>query len=728
MGCSASKLEDEEAIKLCRDRRNFIKQAVEHRSWFASGHIAYLQSLKRFSLALHNFVDGEEEQHSFLSDSFSTPPFTPEKKSRPEIIGIPVKPLTPTLDQSEKSTTIHVMKYLRSTVNTTVSVEECPQEPETGTISSYYPYSEHYGIMDGFFSMEAPPMNPSFFPPSYYRPNYYPPESPQNSQNDLFWNPFSSLDTYGYPSRMSSDDEMARLRQVREEEGIPELEEVEEEGNGEEQEDDDCDEDDDECDEVIETEAKDDGCKTGLNPTKVTVSNLEVPQTSTVSETMHGRKGLQSHGLGSIEVSKENKVVQVEIAENHEVLGSGGSAEKTPGFTVYMNRRFTCMAEVVKEIEDQFVRICDCGDEVSMILEASSCHHSSTSSELTAIRLLNPVSLFHSASSRSLSSSAFRACSESRGDVCESSSDCSEESCIVSESHQSTLDRLYLWEKKLYEEAKSGERMRVEYEKKCMQLRNLDVNRDEPSVHKLRAAARDLHTRLKVSMHSVESISRRIEALRDEELHPQLMELIHGLDRMWRTMGECHRIQKRTMDEAKRHLLSGPNAITPRRTDTPPRAKPPRCAANLESELRSWRSAFATWIAAQRSYARSLAAWAHRCTTTSDDNADGVIAVVDLCSRWSLFMESVSEAQVVDGLDFFAAGIASVYKVGRERGEEDQLLMTAEKTAELVGRVLCAGMSVAVGNLADFANMSADGYDDIIECREESKEEGRVQI
>lgn len=47
-------------------------------------------------------------------------------------------------------------------------------------------------------------------------------------------------------------------------------------------------------------------------------------------------------------------------------------------------------------------------------------------------------------------------------------------------------------------------------------------------VDKTRLAIRDLRNRIKVSIQSVESISRRIEILRDEELQPQLMELIQG--------------------------------------------------------------------------------------------------------------------------------------------------------------------------------------------------------
>ena len=52
---------------------------------------------------------------------------------------------------------------------------------------------------------------------------------------------------------------------------------------------------------------------------------------------------------------------------------------------------------------------------------------------------------------------------------------------------------------------------------------------DDPyTVDKTRAAIRDLHTHIKVSIHSVEAISKRIETLRDEELQPQLLELVQG--------------------------------------------------------------------------------------------------------------------------------------------------------------------------------------------------------
>jgi hypothetical protein len=71
-----------------------------------------------------------------------------------------------------------------------------------------------------------------------------------------------------------------------------------------------------------------------------------------------------------------------------------------------------------------------------------------------AMKMLNPVALFRSASSRSSSSRFLVNSSSSRDEGYESSSDFSEEPCMYSGSHQSTLDRLFAWEKKLYEEVK----------------------------------------------------------------------------------------------------------------------------------------------------------------------------------------------------------------------------------------------------------------------------------
>lgn len=195
---------------------------------------------------------------------------------------------------------------------------------------------------------------------------------------------------------------------------------------------------------------------------------------------------------------------------------------------------------------------------------------------------------------------------------------------------------------------------------------------------------------------------------------------------MWRTTADCHRIQKRTIEEAKLLILSASVAAGKVSEEAhPPSPRHARSAAALEAALRNWRACLEIWVEAQRAYARALAGWALRCSDRGDGDrgarsplspprssaGGGAPPALGACAQWSRLLESVGEAQVVDGLDFFAAGIASVREM--EAAAED--IEGEDKggtpaTAEMARRVLCAGMSVAVSSLADFAARSAEGY------------------
>lgn len=60
-------------------------------------------------------------------------------------------------------------------------------------------------------------------------------------------------------------------------------------------------------------------------------------------------------------------------------------------------------------------------------------------------------------------------------------------------------------------------------------LRQQDSRAESASkIDKTRAAVKDLHSRIRVSIHRISSISKLIEDLRDKELQPQLEELIGG--------------------------------------------------------------------------------------------------------------------------------------------------------------------------------------------------------
>jgi hypothetical protein len=80
-----------------------------------------------------------------------------------------------------------------------------------------------------------------------------------------------------------------------------------------------------------------------------------------------------------------------------------------------------------------------------------------------------------------------------------------------------------------FPDQKAGEKIRLAYEKKCALLRSQDANGAEPfAIEKTRFAIRDLRTKLDISLTSVDAVSRRIAAVRDDELLPQLTQLVRG--------------------------------------------------------------------------------------------------------------------------------------------------------------------------------------------------------
>lgn len=68
MGCTASKLENEDTVRRCKDRRRLMKEAVYARHHLAAAHSDYCRSLRLTGTALSTFASGEP-----LSVSDNTP-------------------------------------------------------------------------------------------------------------------------------------------------------------------------------------------------------------------------------------------------------------------------------------------------------------------------------------------------------------------------------------------------------------------------------------------------------------------------------------------------------------------------------------------------------------------------------------------------------------------------------------------------------------------------------
>ncbi|CAL0305883.1 unnamed protein product [Lupinus luteus] len=219
----------------------------------------------------------------------------------------------------------------------------------------------------------------------------------------------------------------------------------------------------------------------------------------------------------------------------------------------------------------------------------------------------------------------------------------------------SALDKLCMWEKKLYHEVKAEKKMRILHEKKCRQLKSMEKNgADAGKVETVQTSISKLDTKMKMSVQVVDNISITISKLREEELWPQINNFIHMILKMWKDMQECYRCQYKEIAEAKaldastfnRELSSG-------QIDA---------AIKLKSVLQNWNLSFSNWIHAQKSHVKALNGWLVRClmyvpeevpdgsTPLSPDNI-GMPPVFVILNKWSRAVDNISEENAIEAVN-----------------------------------------------------------------------------
>ena len=71
--------------------------------------------------------------------------------------------------------------------------------------------------------------------------------------------------------------------------------------------------------------------------------------------------------------------------------------------------------------------------------------------------------------------------------------------------------------------------MRILYEKNSRRLKSLDDRgAEQDSIESTRLLVRDLKSKISINMRTAKAFSSKIEKIRDEELYPQLVNLIQG--------------------------------------------------------------------------------------------------------------------------------------------------------------------------------------------------------
>ncbi|CAN1240433.1 Protein ALTERED PHOSPHATE STARVATION RESPONSE 1 [Linum grandiflorum] len=662
MGCGGSKVDDLPLVILCRERKQLIKAASDHRLALAAAHLSYFHSLHDVGDAIRKFVDEE----LVLAAASSSSPGSPVLTLPPHANGKP-KPKSKSKSKSSSSSTsishslntnnnknhhhhddddgdshLHLsssdsdlnsdsghgdfhhhhrhhhpypdanpypsinpypnqnMYYMkRSTTPAKTVVVEDPSAP-----NGYWGSGSYYGNGAGYFGGYPPPTMREPSPP---KPPPAPPSPPRASTWD-FLNVFESVDNggtggggggfHGYHTSDSPDS-----REVREREGIPDLEDETEH-------------------EVIKEVPRE---KKRINeeflhnygegtskavPVDTSSSSIE----SVESSSMRGRGNVNGMRSSKDTIPSPDSIVSMRSPQEEEPVKRKGvsfevveDAESEKPNISMMNTLSAHgtrdIQEVVKEIRDEFETATNYGKEIGFMLEVNKLPYQRQTTE--------------------------------------------------------------------------EERLRVIYEKECKRLKQLDDRGEESSkIEATQDSIRKLMTKLNVCVRAVDSISCKIHKLRDEELQPQITALIHGLIRMWRSMLRCHQKQFQAIMESKVRSL---------KANTLQRDSGLKATLELEMELVEWCSRFNNWIKTQKSYVESLNGWLLRCIVQEpEETADGVAPfspsrmgappIFVICNDWYEGMLRVSEKGVENAMLDFASNLQQLWE--RQDQEQRQRIKT----------------------------------------------------
>ncbi|KAK4785459.1 hypothetical protein SAY86_002148 [Trapa natans] len=656
MGCTTSRLDDLPAVALCRDRCGFLDEAIRQRYALAEAHVAYTRSLAAVARSLHQFIE-----HSNQTDlgHISSPvlDLLPNRKGdqgagmdsadpKEAVVHNPVFDSDSHIDfrsdddveDCSSSSSLHLHSE---------RIEYTSTEHEESASNRFQDEVFHMSYMK---SMAAPAhvlheqrlpamseetvhyfgggeKSPLYHPYPYYESSIYPgysisstnygssstasaskpppaPPSPPRASAFDFLNFFDSYDNnYYMQEEWSSRD----WKELRKEEGIPDLEE-------------------DDNEEVVKEMERDHQEVTGGRIVDAAVDIKVQGEAPSV------------HDSGCIDLSSDGGQEEYEVHVVEEVRseprpGSGG------GSAAAVAKVFHDVSEVVKEIEIQFERASETGNEIARMLEGGKLpyHHK------------DQVSLQRSASSTEpmFSGAAHLSYEEEVG--------------MKSGNLSSTLQKLYLLEKKLHHEVKVEEKLRVVHDRKLEKLKRLD--RMGAEAHKIDSTSSDvkiLSSKIRIAIDVVDRISVMIGKIRDEELWPELNELIQGLSRMWKSMLQCHQSQCQAIKQVQ--------GLDPMGSGKKLNDSQFRVTLQFQHELLYWTERFWVWVSAQKGFMKTLNNWLLKCLLYEpEETPDGIVPftpgrmgappVFTICNQWFESLDDITDKEVVRSLHVLATSI-----------------------------------------------------------------------
>nr|GMC57430.1 nitrate regulatory gene2 protein [Ipomoea batatas]GME13502.1 nitrate regulatory gene2 protein [Ipomoea batatas] len=319
----------------------------------------------------------------------------------------------------------------------------------------------------------------------------------------------------------------------------------------------------------------------------------------------------------------------------------------TSDLAVVVSTKSKDLVEIIKELDEYFLKAANAGAQLSLLLEVPT---GTISDQRSSGKSLGP--LLWSFRSSPKWNGFGRCCDESIGNgICVGGGG------DGGSSHCSTVERLYAWEKKLYLEVRNAETLKLEHEKKVAHLRKLEMKRaDYVKTEKAKKEVEKLESQMMVASQAIETISAEIVKLRESELYPQLVNLVKGLMYMWRSMYESHQVQTHIVQQLK--YLS---AILP----TDPTSEIHRQSTlQLELEVQQWHLSFCNLVKAQRDYIQSLTGWLRlsmfQLSNKLVQKTGQDSSVYSFCEEWHLAVNNAPDKVASEGIKSFLSVINAI--------------------------------------------------------------------
>ncbi|KAJ3669347.1 hypothetical protein LUZ60_011297 [Juncus effusus] len=233
------------------------------------------------------------------------------------------------------------------------------------------------------------------------------------------------------------------------------------------------------------------------------------------------------------------------------------------------------------------------------------------------------------------------------------------------------LDKIFTWERKLYDEIKEAEIMKMAYFEKLDVLNKKKKRGAGPgSLEQAKTVASHLHTKYVVATQTVESTLNEIDRLRDSQLYPKLDNLVEEMEKMWEVMYQQHHKQLETIMELKSYeITSTSEETTDQHHDR---------TVQLFEMTREWHKQFHRLTSHQKEFVGALTSWLtlnlvkidtsleEKDESEAPRQRDEALPIERLLKAWNDWFEKLQDEMTLSAISTFSEVIRTIIMLQEE--------------------------------------------------------------